>query len=129
MPSVNSGSRASLQSAQTDARRHGGVDLLESHHAAVRGVVDEPCTSKTRSLAEADLPGTTSATDIWLVVRVPVLSEQITEVHPSVSTLCSFRTMAFFLAILRVPSARQVVITAGRPSGMAATASATAILK
>lgn len=35
------------------------------------------------------------------------------------------RTMAFFLAIFLVPSARQVVITAGRPSGMAATASAT----
>ena len=38
-------------------------------------------------------------------------------------------TMAFRLAILRVPRARQVVMTAGRPSGMAATASATAILK
>ena len=38
-------------------------------------------------------------------------------------------TMALRLAILRVPRARQVVITAGRPSGMAATASATAILK
>ena len=30
-------------------------------------------------------------------------------------------------AILLVPRARQVVMTAGRPSGMAATASATAI--
>ena len=39
------------------------------------------------------------------------------------------RTIAFFLAILRVPSARHVVMTAGRPSGIAATASATAILK
>ena len=38
-------------------------------------------------------------------------------------------TMAFRLAILRVPRARQVVMTAGRPSGMAATARATAILK
>jgi hypothetical protein len=33
--------------------------------------------------------------------------------------------MAFFLAIFLVPSARQVVMTAGRPSGMAATARAT----
>eukprot|EP00967_Tisochrysis_lutea_P119664 scaffold195580_cov17-Tisochrysis_lutea.AAC.3 len=33
--------------------------------------------------------------------------------------------MAFFLAMVRVPKARQVVITAGRPSGMAATARAT----
>lgn len=37
--------------------------------------------------------------------------------------------MAFFLAIFRVPNAKHVVMTAGKPSGMAATASATAILK
>ncbi len=49
-------------------------------------------------------------------------------VQPSVSTLGSLRTMAFFFAMVRVPSARHVVMTAGRPSGMAATASATAIL-
>mmetsp|Transcript_27319 Transcript_27319/g.76282 ORF Transcript_27319/g.76282 Transcript_27319/m.76282 type:complete len:268 (-) Transcript_27319:936-1739(-) len=67
--------------------------------------------------------------DIWLVVRVPVLSLQMTEVQPSVSTDGSLRTMAFFFAILRVPRARQAVTTAGRPSGMAATAKATAILK
>ncbi|TNN64749.1 hypothetical protein EYF80_025055 [Liparis tanakae] len=68
-------------------------------------------------------------TDIWLVVRVPVLSEQMTEVQPSVSTEGRLRTMAFFLAMRRVPRARQVVMTAGSPSGMAATARATAILK
>ena len=66
-------------------------------------------------------------TDIWLVVSVPVLSEQITEVHPRVSTEGRLRTMEFFFAILLVPRARHVVITAGRPSGMAATANATAI--
>ena len=64
----------------------------------------------------------TRQTDIWLVVSVPVLSEQITDVQPRVSTDGSERTMAFFFAIRRVPKARQVVITAGRPSGMAATA-------
>lgn len=68
-------------------------------------------------------------TDIWLVVNVPVLSEQITEVQPKVSTDGSDLTMAFFFAILLVPKAKQVVITAGKPSGMAATARATAILK
>lgn len=57
----------------------------------------------------------TLLTDIWLVVSVPVLSEQITDVQPSVSTDGRLRTMAFFLAILLVPRARQVVITAGRP--------------
>ena len=71
----------------------------------------------------------TLQTDIWLVVRVPVLSEQMTDVQPSVSTDGRLRTIAFFLAIRRVPSARHVVMTAGRPSGMAATANATAILK
>eukprot|EP00962_Isochrysis_galbana_P007378 scaffold1996_cov132-Isochrysis_galbana.AAC.13 len=39
------------------------------------------------------------------------------------------RTIAFLAAIRRVPRARQVVTTAGSPSGMAATASAIAILK
>lgn len=68
-------------------------------------------------------------TDIWLVVSVPVLSEQITEVQPSVSTEGRDLTIAFFLAIRRVPKAKQVVITAGKPSGIAATAKATAILK
>ena len=71
----------------------------------------------------------TLQTDIWLVVSVPVLSEQMTEVHPRVSTDGRLRTMAFFLAMRRVPRARHVVMTAGKPSGMAATARATAILK
>lgn len=64
-----------------------------------------------------------------LVVSVPVLSEQMTVVQPNVSTLISLLTIDLCLAILLVPRARQVVITAGRPSGIAATASATAILK
>lgn len=64
-----------------------------------------------------------------LLVKVPVLSEQITVVHPKVSTDGSFLTIAFYLAILLDPRAKQVVITAGSPSGMAATAKATAILK
>jgi len=71
----------------------------------------------------------TRQTDIWLVVRVPVLSEQITDVQPRVSTEGRLRTMAFFVAIRRVPRARHVVMTAGSPSGIAATANATAILK
>jgi len=74
-------------------------------------------------------PARTRQTDIWLVVSVPVLSEQITDVQPSVSTDGRLRTIAFFFAMRRVPSARHVVMTAGRPSGIAATASATAILK
>lgn len=71
----------------------------------------------------------TFETHIWFVVKVPVLSEQMTFVLPRVSTLGRFRTIAFFCAIFFVPNAKQAVITAARPSGIAATASATAILK
>ena len=46
---------------------------------------------------------------------MPVLSEQMTDVQPRVSTDGKLRTMAFFLAMRRVPKARQVVMTAGRP--------------
>ena len=53
-----------------------------------------------------------------LVVSVPVLSEQITEVHPKVSTDGNDRTIAFFLAMRRVPRAKQVVITAGKPESV-----------
>lgn len=53
----------------------------------------------------------------------------MTEVQPRVSTEGRDLTIAFFLAIRRVPKAKQVVMTAGKPSGMAATAKATAILK
>ena len=59
----------------------------------------------------------TLATLIWLVVRVPVLSEQIPFVQPRVSTLGRLRTIAFFWAIFFVPSARHAVMTATRPSG------------
>uniref|UniRef100_A0A1L8D8G8 Uncharacterized protein n=2 Tax=Nyssomyia neivai TaxID=330878 RepID=A0A1L8D8G8_9DIPT len=92
----------------------------------------DPVSSNSRKLLSP--PSTFSKTniretDIWLVVKVPVLSEQITDVQPRVSTDGRERTMAFFLAIRRVPRAKQVVMTAGRPSGIAATARATAILK
>mmetsp|Transcript_29202 Transcript_29202/g.100710 ORF Transcript_29202/g.100710 Transcript_29202/m.100710 type:complete len:331 (+) Transcript_29202:2277-3269(+) len=95
-----------------------------------RGSYEVPATSNARG-AEPSLPPatTTFMHDIWLVVSVPVLSLQITVVHPSVSTDGSLRTIAFCCTILRVPRAKQVVMTVGRPSGMAATANATAILK
>lgn len=46
----------------------------------------------------------TLLTDIWFVVKVPVLSEQITEVQPNVSTEGKDLTIAFFLAIRLVPA-------------------------
>ena len=46
----------------------------------------------------SDATSSTLQATIWFVVSVPVLSEQITVVQPSVSTAGSDRTMAFFLA-------------------------------
>jgi len=46
---------------------------------------------------------TSWTTLIWLVVRVPVLSEQMTVVQPSVSTDGSFRTIALRFAIFLQP--------------------------
>lgn len=61
--------------------------------------IDEPNTCQTKL---------TFATDIILVVRVPVLSLQITVVQPKVSTDGKERTMAFNLAIRFVPRAKHL---------------------
>ncbi len=58
-------------------------------------------------------------------MSVPVLSEQITVALPSASTAGSLRIIACFLAITLTPIAKVMVIAAGRPSGIAATARAT----
>ena len=55
-------------------------------------------------------------------VSVPVLSEQIADVEPSVSTERSRLTIAPFAASACVPSESIVVTTAGRPVGIAAIA-------
>ena len=44
-----------------------------------------------------------SRTVIWFIVSVPVLSELIAEVEPSVSTAGSVFMMAFFLAMATEP--------------------------
>jgi len=74
-------------------------------------------------------PATISCTVIWFSVRVPVLSVQITVVEPRVSTAGSLRIMARFCAMRDTPMARVMVTAAGRPSGMAPTARATAAMK
>mmetsp|Transcript_17779 Transcript_17779/g.62712 ORF Transcript_17779/g.62712 Transcript_17779/m.62712 type:complete len:246 (-) Transcript_17779:269-1006(-) len=68
-----------------------------------------------------------STTVIWFWVSVPVLSTHTTVVHPSASTAGSFFTTALCLLMRSTPSASVTVTTTGRPSGMAATASETAI--
>ncbi len=64
---------------------------------------------------------------ISLRVRVPVLSEAITDAEPNVSTECRFRMTAWRRASSRTPTARTSDRIAGRPSGTAATASDTPI--
>ena len=59
----------------------------------------------------------------------PVLSEHITDTDPNDSTECNFLTMAFRLDILKTPRANVTVVTIGSPSGMAATASDTALVE
>ena len=59
------------------------------------------------------------------LVSVPVLSEQITDAEPRVSTDESFLTIAFSLAMRCTPSASTTDKMAGKPSGTAATASDT----
>ena len=66
----------------------------------------------------------TSRTVIWFLVRVPVLSEQITEAQPRVSTAGRRLMMALRRAIRPTPTASTMVTMAGSPSGMAATARA-----
>jgi hypothetical protein len=60
-------------------------------------------------------------------VSVPVLSEPIRVVLPSVSTAGRRRTIALRCAMRRTPSASATVKTTGSPSGTAATARAAAI--
>ena len=62
-------------------------------------------------------------------VSVPVLSEQITEALPSVSTAGRRRMIAFFFTMRCTPIESTMVTIAGRPSGIAETASETAVIK
>mmetsp|Transcript_110741 Transcript_110741/g.292439 ORF Transcript_110741/g.292439 Transcript_110741/m.292439 type:complete len:412 (-) Transcript_110741:673-1908(-) len=58
-------------------------------------------------------------------VRVPVLSVQMIEALPSVSTAASFLTSTCFFCISVEPNDREIVTQRGMPSGIAATASVT----
>ena len=69
-----------------------------------------------------------STTVILFSVSVPVLSLQIMVHDPKVSTDSSFLTIASDFAICDIPRANVNVRTAGNPSGMAATASETAVM-
>src|SRR5438477_11101089 len=66
---------------------------------------------------------------IWFSVSVPVLSEWMAAVEPSVSVDRRRFTIAFARASICVPRDRIVVTTAGRPVGIAAIANAIAAVK
>ena len=68
-------------------------------------------------------------TVISLRVSVPVLSDTITVVLPNVSTAGRERIIAPRCAMRRTPTANVIVSTTGNPSGMADTATATAVKK
>ena len=61
-------------------------------------------------------------TIISISVSVPVLSEQIRDTEPRVSTAGRRRMIALRCAMRCTPMARVIVINAGRPSGISDTA-------
>ena len=67
-----------------------------------------------------------SSTCIWLRVSVPVLSEQITDTQPRLSTAFKSLMIACSFAICCVPIACTIVTIEPSASGIAATARATA---
>ena len=69
-----------------------------------------------------------SVTVSLLCVNVPVLSVHTTEQEPKVSTANNFLIITLFLAIFCIPRANVNVNIAGNPSGIAATASDTAVI-
>ena len=70
----------------------------------------------------------TLSTFIFPSVKVPVLSVHITEVLPNVSADDNFLIRPPFFRTLCIPIAKITVIATGSPSGMAATATATAVI-
>ena len=65
---------------------------------------------------------TADVTIISMSVSVPVLSEQMRDTEPSVSTAGSRRMMALRCAMRCTPMASVIVISAGSPSGISDTA-------
>ena len=80
------------------------------------------------AVASSSVGPVCSTTVILFCVRVPVLSEQMTWVQPSVSTAVSRRITACCLLMLVTPMLSTTVTTVASPSGMAATARETATI-
>mmetsp|Transcript_19260 Transcript_19260/g.54969 ORF Transcript_19260/g.54969 Transcript_19260/m.54969 type:complete len:442 (-) Transcript_19260:952-2277(-) len=122
---------ASLHSAQTDAHCNNRTSAQPLRSSKPRtspsvGSYEPPVTSNSSKVPDDGINKETTV--IAFVVSVPVLSLQMTDVHPSVSTEGKRLTTTRRAAILLVPRDKHRVITAGNPSGMAATPNATAPL-
>ena len=72
---------------------------------------------------------TADVTIISISVSVPVLSEQMRDTEPSVSTAGSRRMMALRWAMRCTPMASVIVMSAGNPSGISDTAMPTTAWK
>ena len=95
---------------------------VESRSREPVGLYPSPPTSKvSANVANA-------FTVIWFVVNVPVLSEQITVVEPSVSTAFICRMMARCRAMFRMPRDNVITRMIGSPSGTMATKMAMATM-
>ncbi len=113
--------------AQPGRQQRGVGGRRGAHRSAAR--VAARLASAARSLTSTVSPPRVSRRRVMRPsVIVPVLSVHTTSAAPMISTTGSDRTSACRSSMRRVPKARARVITTGRPSGMAATASATAAM-
>ena len=118
-PSTSSASLDRLPAAstkRTSSSSTGSSRRCASTRISPSGEYPEPVTSTS------PVAVTIRSMVISLRVNVPVLSEQMTDADPSVSTDDSRLTIARRLAIRCTPSASTTERIAGRPSGTAATA-------
>ena len=113
------------------------ISSLAASVASPRTTNLSPTFSKIASLASAATVKTSSSlfteiifsTFIFPSVSVPVLSASKIETDPRVSAARSFFTKPSFLKIFLLATARTTAMAAGKPSGIAATATATAVTK
>ena len=101
--------------------------LPSVHSVASRTSASAPSDADCRR-SSVWLPTKARVSVMRFCVSVPVLSEQMTDALPSVSTAGRRRMSACFFTIFCTPIAKTMVTMAGSPSGMAATASDTAVM-
>ena len=112
---------ALLQSTAT-LSRHSSWKIVSGRTGALPSASSKPVFPRLNSPDGSQILRTV----IRFSVSVPVLSVRMTVVAPSVSTADRRSIKAFLRAIRHMPRASASVATMGKPSGIAATASAMA---